>query len=50
MGPQVFAIICIIICVVAIYFSWKVYKDTRKIKKKVEEEEDDDRLRFWLMQ
>jgi hypothetical protein len=40
MGVQVFAGACILICLVAIYFAWKIYRDTRQLKKKAEEEEE----------
>lgn len=46
MGPEIFAIICILICIAALYFAFKIYKDTRKIKKKQLEEDDETPLRF----
>ncbi len=45
MAPQLFAAICVIICVVALYFAYKIYKDTRKLKKKVEDD-DETEVRF----
>lgn len=39
MPVQLFAVICVLICIVALYIAWKVYKDTRNMKKKVKDDE-----------
>lgn len=35
----VFATICILVCVIVLYFAYKVYKDTQRIKKQAEDDE-----------
>jgi heme/copper-type cytochrome/quinol oxidase subunit 2 len=45
MFAQLVAIICIIVCMIIIFFVWKLYrKDQRSIREKAVEDEED--LRF----
>ena len=46
MKPHFFSIICIAVCAAALYFAYRIYKDTQRLKKKIEKEDDDDRPRF----
>lgn len=40
MAPKLFSFICIAVCIAALYFAYKIYKDTQKIKKKIEDDDE----------
>jgi hypothetical protein len=42
--PEYIAAVCAVICLIVIYLSWRAYRDTSKIRKKIEEEEDNEDL------
>lgn len=40
MSAPVVAALCGVFCIIAIYVAWKVYKDTRNMKRKIEEDDE----------
>lgn len=40
MSAPLVAAICGVFCIVAIYVAWKVYKDTRNMKSRIDEEDE----------
>jgi hypothetical protein len=43
MFVKLFATVCIILCLVVIFYAWKIYRDTRKI---ADREDEEDELQF----
>ncbi len=38
--PYIFSAFCIVVCIVALYLGFKIYKDSQNIRKKAKDEED----------
>jgi len=42
--PYIFSAFCVVVCIIALYLGFKIYKDSQRIRKKNEDEES--RMRF----